>query len=431
MPLPRPKKTHWLALLLGGSLLLNVALLSLATLRRDRQARLIDRQSIDERPGDVAAGSRTTRVSARAVTEDLPPGYRMILRGHAGSITALAFSADHLRLGVTTDRGYLTVWNLTTKEVVWESHRLGRDDGYGLVNDLLALSKAGDQLVYAVSEVDPIRDSFTVHIRDLEAERETTLRGDKSALELGRCVGLALSPDRRTVATGGIKGVALFDVAGGDVRAILRAERRFYYRNLNYSENGTYLLARTLSSIALFDTRSGKIIADLRAKSPQHYGPCNVVLAPDAGRIATSFWSNEATLWDARTGQEIAPIKEGLGSAISDGRCWVAFTSDGQSILTASRDDDGSRILVRRRITADGSLVNKVEIVQPGGTCPYVYPRLFTADGTKLALVGLKDENRFVPEPDMGIVTGREGVVAIYDTSQLLDGRSTPLTAGQ
>jgi hypothetical protein len=29
---------------------------------------------------------------------------------------------------------------------------------------------------------------------------------------------------------------------------------------------------------------------------------------------------------------------------------------------------------------------------------------------------------RFVPEPDMGIVTVREGVVAIYDTSQLLEG---------
>jgi hypothetical protein len=37
---------------------------------------------------------------------------------------------------------------------------------------------------------------------------------------------------------------------------------------------------------------------------------------------------------------------------------------------------------------------------------------------------------RFVPGPAMGIVTVREGVVALSDTSQPLEGRTPPGTAG-
>jgi hypothetical protein len=146
----------------------------------------------------------------------------------------------------------------------------------------------------------------------------------------------------------------------------------------------------------------------------------------DARRIATSLSTNAAKLWDARSGQEIVSIKGGLGSAISDGSCWVAFTKDSRSFLTASLDENGSRLFVRRRSAVDGKLMKNVEIVQPGGTRPYAYPRLFAADGTRLALVGRKDKNRLVPEPDMGSVSVREGVVAAYDTSQLLNDEASP-----
>jgi hypothetical protein len=227
-----------------------------------------------------------------------------------------------------------------------------------------------------------------------------------------------------------MNGVGLFDVTGEAVPGTLRAKKRLYYMDLDYSDNGTNLLAVTFPIPVIFDTRSGTNLADWDVMSRRHNRPCCAVLSPDASRIAASWSDNRVILWDAGTGQEIISIREGLGSAISDGRCWVAFTSDGKSMLTASRDDDGSQIFVRCRSTSDGRLVSKEEIVQPGGTCPYVYPRLFTAHGTQLALIGLTDETRFVPEPDMGIVTVREGVVAIYETSQLLGGRASPVTTG-
>jgi WD40 repeat protein len=428
MPLPRLEKPRWLTLLLGLSLLLNVVLLMLIASRRNQQVIRDDRPGMDDRPGGASGASSNARGSDRVLTEGLPPGCRMILRGHPGSISTVCFAGDGSRLGVTTDRGYITVLGLSSRKAAWESDRLGRDDGYGLEDHLLARSRTGDRLAYVLRGGSAIRESFTVQVRDLGAGRETTIQVDPTDLELRGCMGLAFSPDGRTVAAGGMSGVGLFEVAGEAVRGPFQA-KRLYYTDLSYSADGTYLLARTSPiPVVVFDTRSGTNIANWKVKPGRHDKLSGAVLSPDASRIAASGSDNRVTLWETRTGREIISIKEGLGSAISDGRCWVAFSSDGKFMLTASRDEDGSRIFVRRRSTIDGSLINKAEITQPGGSCPYLYPRLFTADGTLLALVGRKEETRIVPEPDMGLVTVREGVVAIYDTSQLLGGRMTPKT---
>jgi hypothetical protein len=227
------------------------------------------------------------------------------------------------------------------------------------------------------------------------------------------------------MAVGYRKGIALFDAEDGTLRAILRAKGHQYFRSLSYSMSGTCLLTVSTRGVALFDVFSGKIIADMKVASRDDHFPCDVALSPDSSRIATSFLSNEVALCDARPAQRCAPIKEGLGTGFSDGRCWIAFTSDGRSIVTASRSEDMSRVLVRRRNAYDGKLETQQEITQPGGRCPYLYPKLFSAMARELVLVGANNGTRFVPESNMGIVNVREGVIGIFDTSHLSDARTT------
>ncbi len=430
MPLLRPTKPAWLALFLGLSLLLNLALVLLLVLLRNQQPAQIAQHRADDQPADPADALKKAADLARVHTNGLPAGYSMILRGHPGSISAICFAPDSTRLALTTNRGYIAVWNLGSPAIDWETIIPG-DQGYGLLNPL-AFSPAGDQLAYAVAvpvaDGSRVRTSFTVHIRDLQTGREKTIRDDQAALGLGGCLSLAFSPDGQTVAVGCLRGVAVFDSGGGPVRGILRAERRFYYKDLNYSANGTSLLAATLPGISLFDIRSGKLIADLKLTS-QNRGVRKAVLSPDASRIATGSSDNGVTLWDTSTSREITHITEGAATGFSAGSCWIEFTSDGKSIMTASRGDDSSRIFARRRNPMDGSLVSKVEVPRPGEAFSYFYPRLFAPDGNKLALIGVKTVDRHIPQPDMAFITADEEVVAIFDTSQLFDGRPPTLSS--
>jgi hypothetical protein len=46
-----------------------------------------------------------------------------------------------------------------------------------------------------------------------------------------------------------------------------------------------------------------------------------------------------------------------------------------------------------------------------------------------LALVGVKDGMRVVPEPDMGSISFQEGIIAIHDSSPVLTEAAGPLPA--
>jgi hypothetical protein len=205
MRLLRPTKLAWLALFLGLSLLLNVALVLLIVQLRNQQPALIAQHRANDRPADPADALKKAAESARVQTNGLPPGYAVVLRGHPGSISAICFAPDCTRLALTTNRGYITVWNLSSAAIDWETEIPDGDRGYGLLN-VLAFSPSGDQLAYAVAvpvaDGSPVRTSFTVHIRDLQTGRARTLRDDRATLDLVGCMSLAFSPDGQNVAVG-------------------------------------------------------------------------------------------------------------------------------------------------------------------------------------------------------------------------------------
>ena len=125
--------------------------------------------------------------------------------------------------------------------------------------------------------------------------------------------------------------MVLFDMLGDDVLGPLGTSKRYYgCGNLSYSADGRYLVAASASSTVMFEVYSGKTICELEKKRERAglNDHCYEV-SPSARRIAGSTLRNDLVLWDARTGKELISIKEGMGS-----ECWVAFTSDGKSLLT-------------------------------------------------------------------------------------------------
>jgi WD40 repeat protein len=430
MALPRHGMTRWLILVLGISLLGNAGLVSLLVLRRERPQSSRPAAEAGGRVTDSVALPGRKKALSRVVTEGLPPGYRMIIRGLPGSISSICFAPDNSRLGVVTSLGSLVVWNLHSKEIETEIALSGFAPESEPIR-WLAFSPSSDGIAYVVNDERGDQRSIGIHILELATGRMTTLRDDQAAQGLFRCMGLAFSPDGRTLAAGCTRGVALFDVVNGNIRATLRPDRRFYFKNLNYSADGARLWCMTLpAGLTGFDTRTGQIVADSKTKSPQFSARGRIVLSPDGRRIALGSQENQVTLWDARTGQEVVSIKEGVPSGWMDRTCWVGYTSDGRALLTASPDDVSSPVFLRRRDGMDGKLINKVAIVQPGDGYPSVYPGGFSPDGRLLALVGLEDGTRVVPEPDMGSISFQEGVFAIYDTSPVLAEPAVPLTSG-
>jgi hypothetical protein len=190
---PRPTKPLWLSLL-GFSLLLNLALLTIVARRGDRQLDLMNRARVSEGGEDVDRARRKPDVTARIMTEGLPPGYRNILRGHPGSIASLRFSADHSRLCIMADGGSLTVWNLRSRKVEWEPPIPASAAGYLPILRTLSFSPGGDRLAYTVAERSSTPDLFTVLTRDLATGHENMWRYDQITTELGSSFAVETLP---------------------------------------------------------------------------------------------------------------------------------------------------------------------------------------------------------------------------------------------
>jgi WD40 repeat protein len=125
-------------------------------------------------------------------------------------------------------------------------------------------------------------------------------------------------------------------------------------------------------------------------------------------------------LWDAKKGDLIEAIQEGTGTALSRGSCILAFTPDGEYLLTASRglNDDLGQIYVRKRDATTGKLVARMKLTQPGERFPYVYPRAIAPDGRSLASIGESGDGREN--------SPYESSLAIYDLGQLFGAAMSP-----
>jgi WD40 repeat protein len=142
----------------------------------------------------LKTGERTSLVDdLDAVTDDVDP-----LRG--AWVTSLSFSPDSRRFAAANHRGAGMIWDTATMEPVGEP--LGRGAGdvldleFGVSGDVIAVTSASNEITLLdVTSRDPI----------------TPIMQSPSGLG----IGLAMSPDRTKLLSGGSDGIQLWDVAGG------------------------------------------------------------------------------------------------------------------------------------------------------------------------------------------------------------------------
>jgi len=191
--------------------------------------------------------------------------------------------------------------------------------------------------------------------------RKTLLIGDSSAVRLwdvatGRPLGpplqhpnkhpnkvidlnsdVALSPDGKTVLTGGVwdNTARLWDGQTGEaVLAPLHHEGLGSVNAVAFSPDGKMVLTASGGISRLWETDTGKLVGQLRQNVPSGMA---VAFSPDGKAVLTGDIHNTARLWETATAKPLTPPLK------HQGRIWaVAFSPDGKMVLTGS--NNGTRL---------------------------------------------------------------------------------------
>ncbi len=188
-------------------------------------------------------------------------------------------------------------------------------------------------------------------------------------------LALALSPDGRTVVTGGNDGTLKFwDLPAGTLRLAFKAHAGAV-KHLEYSRDGRLLLTGGSDRRPkVFDAETGQEKLALR----RHRGDVEcAAFAPDARSFATVFGNTkeggEVRFWLTATGQELGVLRV-FGTQILA----LDYAPDGETLVLGCRDGtvrlcqvamDGDRVTARERhvLTGHAGEVRAVACAARGG----------------------------------------------------------------
>src|SRR5262249_14650817 len=210
---------------------------------------------------------------------------------------------DSIHWGVFADGGNrlvtldkkVAVWDVASRKQIAQSSTLlapGIFGGTGLL-DSPVLTPDGKTVILAITKDGGVRQITTaLHAIDLDNGKE------RFAFPVNTCGVIALAADGKTLASGDIRGIRLWDLAQ-------RREIRRLDPDFGKDVRGVSVLAFS---------PNGRLLASAGGL-PQHMGD-----VPDAPRIR---------LWDVKTGKEVAsfPADEGLIASL-------AFSPDGKRLLS-------------------------------------------------------------------------------------------------
>jgi WD40 repeat protein len=272
----------------------------------------------------------------------------VVLRGHAGELTCVAFSADGSRIATASQDRTARIWDARTGKLlhVLAGHTF---DVWGV-----CFSPDGSRLATA--------GGGTARVWDV--------RTGRSLLEVkgpGWVHAVAFNPDGSRLAAAGDGAALVWDAHTGKLLHTFNSETGALF-HLAFSPDGTRLATAGIDRTArLWDAHTGKQLLVLKGHRERVYG---VAFSPDGRLLATAGDDHTARLWDARVGQPEVQLKGHIQAVLC-----TAFSPDGKRLATASSDRT-ARIWDARtgepllHLKGHASIVNSVA---------------FSPDGTRLA----------------------------------------------
>jgi len=353
--------------------------------------------------GKLALGSAMdghgSRIAAacsdnRVVLVDADTGEaRAELRGHMGSVRAVAFDASGARLASASDDRTLRLWDVAREAplaVLAGLEGVARQVAFGADGTVVLALTEREAALWSTEPADASSSSFALPSYGYavafaqSGARILTLSTYPCALRIwdaasgdllwerageGKTGDLVAARDAPLFAFadwGGVylvdadAGVVLDDLGGGpETRGLV---------SLALSADGTRLASHSGSAVRLWDTESSELLVAWSGRSVSPY--VAVALAEDGSRMAADTGASSILLWDLARGGEPRRL-EGHSAGVEG----LAFSPDG-TLLASGAIDKSVRLWDAR----SGAL-----LWASTGHADRVYALAFSPDGTRLA----------------------------------------------
>jgi WD40 repeat protein len=299
----------------------------------------------------------------------------ILLRGHAGPITAVAFAPDGQSLFSGSWDGTLKVWNVAPGS---ESNILTHSKG-----EISSLAFSPDGRTLAVAD----NWDNAVKLGDV-ASRKLLHRLTGHALPVFR---VAYAPDGRTLASAAFDNtLRLWDVATG--QQVAAFPHKDAVESCSFSPDGKLLAAAMWGSAEI-------LVWDIaRRQSVTTLSGSYVQFSPDGALLAAAL-NNTVQLWETATWQGLPPLT-GFAAPV---RC-LAFAPDGKGLATC--EQNGTVRL--------WDMVGKREVASRRGHTSTIDSVAFAPNGRRLATAGADSTIKLwdvSPLQEVATLTGHDGPI--------------------